>query len=178
VNLYRLMACFAPVMALAFASAMGATPGDVLSSHTLTTLDGAEQNLSAFRGEVVVVNFWASWCAPCRKELPEMNRWNEAWSGRGARVVAISIDKDARNAQQFVEKAGLSMPVFHDGPDGLARMLDLPSVPCTYLLDRGGRVMAVVRSSAKHDLEDLQRRVESMLSTQKAGVAPTPGGTP
>jgi len=154
---------------------------DALASHTLKALDdGAETKLSALRGEIVVVNFWASWCAPCLKELPIMDGWNTAWAGRGARVVAISIDKSKKKAKRFVEKANLELTVLHDGPSGLAKTLDLPSLPCTFLLDRKGNIVTVVRSSSMKDLDALQQKVEFLLTStakprvQKAGMEQTP----
>jgi thiol-disulfide isomerase/thioredoxin len=154
--------------------------GDVrgkLAAHRLAGLDGSATTLAAYRGDVVVVNFWASWCGPCRKELPIMDGWNQAWAGRGARVVAISIDKDERKARRFAKEAGLSLPVFHDGPDGLARAIDLPSLPCTFLLDRDGRVVTVVRSSSPDDLTALHKQAEALISqsgkpeVQRAGMS-------
>ena len=142
----------------------GVDADELLATHTLTSLAGDETTLSAFRGDVVVVNFWASWCAPCRPELRVMNEWNRVWTERGARVVAISIDKEMRNAQRFVDQEELSLTVLHDGPSGLANQLDLPSLPCTFVLDRDGNVVKVIHSSSKKDLESVERKVESMLS--------------
>ena len=145
-----------------------------LAGYELTSLDGEKQKLSEYHGEVVVVNFWASWCAPCRKELPLMNEWHAKWTERGARVVAISIDKEQRKARKFAEKEGLNLNVFHDGPDGLAKSLDLPSLPCTFLLDRDGKVLAVYKSSSDKDLAALHSKVESLLNRpQRAAAGPT-----
>jgi peroxiredoxin len=162
------------VVPLLAAPAMAGTPdsqaGAMLAGHTLQSLDGGKMKLSSLRGEVVVVNFWASWCTPCLKELPLMNEWHEAWANRGARVVAISIDSEAHKARKFVKKTNLSMMLYHDGPDGLARQLDLPSVPCTFLLDREGRVVRVVTSSSKDALSTLHKEVEAMLGAKKRAV--------
>src|SRR5881409_1516255 len=65
---------------------------DTLAAYKLASLDGKTTTLSAYRGEVIVVNFWASWCAPCRRELPLLDQWIASWTGRGARVIAISVD--------------------------------------------------------------------------------------
>jgi thiol-disulfide isomerase/thioredoxin len=150
-------------------------PGPALANHTLTSLDGSKTRLSSFRGEVVVVNFWASWCAPCRKELPIMNEWHNAWSGRGARVVAISIDKEMRKAKLFAEDMGLDLTVLHDDPSGLASMLDLPSLPCTYLLDQEGKVVAVIRSSSSGDLSRIRSKAEELITAGALSAAE--GGT-
>jgi thiol-disulfide isomerase/thioredoxin len=153
--------------------------GDVSAKqakHRLATLDGDAATLSSYRGEVVVGNFWASWCAPCRKELPLMNGWHEAWSARGGRVVAISVDKDPRKARRFAADEKLTLTVLHDGPDGLAQDIDIPSLPCTFLLDRDGRVVTVVHSSSPDLLEELHQKAESLLrrpanaSVQSAGM--------
>jgi peroxiredoxin len=163
------------VMTAALAAAVspvraGNDAGATLASHPLTSLDGTATTLSAYRGQVVVVNFWASWCAPCRGELATMNRWNDAWAGRGARVVAISIDKDAARARRFAEEVRLSMTVLHDGPSGLARSLDLPALPCTYLLDAQGRVVSLVRGSSERDLAALRDKVEALLASTRRAV--------
>lgn len=152
----------------------GEADGKLLASHRMTTLEGAKARLSDFRGEVVVVNFWASWCAPCRKELPVLGGWHAAWSGHGGRVVAVSIDKDIDKARRFAEQADLRMSLMHDGPDGLARALDLPAMPCTFLLDGDGRVVRVVHGSNTKELEALRREAESLMAirrtAQKAGA--------
>lgn len=150
---------------------------DTLVAYKLTSFDGKTTTLAAYRGEILVINFWASWCAPCRRELPLLDQWNATWTGRGARVIAISLDSDARKAKQFAEEMKLTLPVMHDGPDGLARKLDIPSVPYTLLLDRDGNVVGEVKGSTESEITALQRKVETMLATrggstvQEAGVA-------
>lgn len=150
---------------------------ETLAAHKLSSLDGTATTLSAYRGEVVVVNFWAAWCAPCRHELPMMDQWNADWKGRGARVVAISIDQDVRKAKRFVEEMELGLTVVHDGPNGLARSLDIPTVPYTLLLDRDGNIIGKVEGSAEKEVAALGRKVETMIAArggrpvQEAGVA-------
>ena len=142
-----------------------------LVNHELASMDGKKMTLSSLRGDVLVVNFWATWCAPCRKELAVFDAWNSEWKNRGTRVVAISIDRDARKVRRFAEDMALSLLVVHDGPDGLARSLDLPSVPCTYLLDRDGNVISIVKSSDAGELAALKAKVDSMMrGAQSAGM--------
>jgi thiol-disulfide isomerase/thioredoxin len=151
---------------LALAPPAGAATPEVLGSgneaaaralgdHALRKLDGPTFSLSSLRGQVVVVNFWASWCAPCRKELPRLDALNAELAKSGGRVVAVSIDTDVANARRFVTAHKITMPVAQDGPDGLARILDLRHVPCTLVLDRDGSIACAVGGGDDAALEQV-----------------------
>jgi peroxiredoxin len=145
------------------AAAAGDGSARTLADYPLSGFDGKKVTLSSYRGDVVVVSFWASWCAPCRKELPVLDVWSAQWAGHGARVVAISIDTLARRARNFADEQNLTMPLFHDGPTGLARQLDLPSLPCTYVLDARGNVVAVIQSGSPEQLDTIRHTVEALM---------------
>ena len=138
----------------------------VLRRHPLRTLSGETLDLAAMRGDVVVVNFWASWCPPCRRELPELDALHREIQARGGRVVAVSIDHDPRHAARFVARHKLSLPVAHDGPDGLAKALALPAVPYTLVLDRSGRVAHATRASDAAALGQLAATTRRLLDAK------------
>jgi len=163
------LACLILAAALPAAAAPVGTPAGIgarpevfqraLREHVLHTLDGKSLTLASLRGEVVVVNFWASWCPPCRKELPALAALNDRLAGHG-RVIAVSIDRDLRNVERFAKANHLSMTVAHDGPDGLARQLDLKSVPLTLVLGRDGEVaLTAMGTSDLGRVEDTARRL-------------------
>lgn len=112
----------------------------IVEQHAFRTLEGKPLRLDGMRGQVVVLNVWASWCSPCRRELPALNALNAEIAENGGHVVAVSIDHDLDNVRRFAKAHALSMPIVHDGPDGIARQLDLDQVPFTIVLDRDGRV--------------------------------------
>ncbi|HMB69319.1 MAG TPA: TlpA disulfide reductase family protein [bacterium] len=145
--------------------------GPVLVKHELRALDGtATASLGDLQGEVTVVNFWASWCKPCRKELVELDAMTRRLEPAGVRVVAVSIDHDVRKAARFIDGEGLSLPVYHDGPDGLARELDLPWLPCTVVMDAAGRVVRVDGGGDPETMQALESAVRSMTSRRDAAL--------
>ena len=91
------------------------------------------------KGEVVVVAFWASWCKPCKREMPLLDQLHTELDQSRGRVLAVSVDRDPARAKRFVEASGLDLPIFVDGPDGVAREIDLDYLPYTIVFDRSGK---------------------------------------
>lgn len=175
---------FAAPAAAAQPPGMGASPAAArraLEGHTLVKLDGAKLTFAELRGEVVVVNFWASWCRPCRRELPALDELHADIAKRGGRVLAVSIDHERDNASRFVRTHELGLPVVHDGPEGLARQLDLRAVPFTLVLDRAGEVAYTTTGADDKAVAELGAVVRGLLaSSPQAARIPDPetsGGT-
>jgi cytochrome c biogenesis protein CcmG/thiol:disulfide interchange protein DsbE len=134
-----LAACAAALLMTA-----AARPGDKAPSLVLPTIDGRTLDLAALRGKVVVVNYWATWCPPCRTEMPGLDAWYRARRSQGVEVIGVSADKprdrDAvkRVMQPFAYPAGLEADA---KADGFGRPMALP---VTYVIDRRGVVRAVL----------------------------------
>ncbi len=107
---------------------------------TLRSLDGPNLRLQEQRGRVVLVNFWATWCGPCRQEMPHLNRLYEKYRAAGFTLLGVNIDDDARNAAGLSTKLGLKFPVLLDTDKKVSHLYDLATMPSTVLIDRDGRV--------------------------------------
>lgn len=109
---------------------------------TLTTLDGKPFTLSALRGKPVVLNFWATWCIPCRNELPTIQR---AAAHYGDRVVFAGVDQGetAETVQRFVAELGLTFPIPMDGKQDAATLYNVRGLPTTYFIDADGVIQAM-----------------------------------
>jgi len=114
-----------------------------LFSLSLPDTSGQQQSLSQWRGKVVVVNFWATWCAPCREEMPDFVRAQQQYGGKGLQIVGIAAD-NADKVQQFAEEIKLNYPALIGGYGAmdLSKELgnSLVALPFTLILDRQGKV--------------------------------------
>jgi peroxiredoxin len=127
------------------AGVCAAAPAGSAPDFTLRTADGSNLRLAEQRGRVVLVNFWATWCAPCRQEMPLLNQLYQKYQGSGFTLLGINIDADSRNAVSVANKLGVSFPVLLDGEKNVSKLYDLSSMPSTLLIDRDGKVRYVHR---------------------------------
>jgi peroxiredoxin len=109
---------------------------------TAKRLDGnGSLSLASFRGRAVVLNFWASWCGPCKSEAPALERTWQRYGRRGLVVLGVDYTDASSDARRFVEKRGLTFPIVRDGAGLIGTRYDLTGVPETFVIDRSGRLV-------------------------------------
>ncbi|HUJ76041.1 MAG TPA: TlpA disulfide reductase family protein [bacterium] len=110
---------------------------------TLDSLGGGQVSLSSFKGKVVLLSFWATWCGPCKQEMPEMQALYEKLKPRGFEVVAVDMMEDKAVVADFVKKSGYTFPVLidHTGAVGGAQMYDARAIPTNYIVDKNGKIV-------------------------------------
>ncbi len=121
--------------------------------------------LPALAGQVVLVDFWASWCAPCKASFPMMAKLHRDFASRGFVIAAVGIDEKAAAASAFAKKLAPPFPALHDREMKLVKEVVVPTMPTSYLLDRNGRVR--FRHEGFHDdatERELRREIESLLA--------------
>ncbi len=121
------------------------TPSGGAPDFTLPSLTGPNLRLQEQRGRVVMINFWATWCGPCRVEMPHLSRLYEKYRGSGFTVLAVNIDEDPNKAASLANQLGMRFPVLLDADKKVSRLYDLSTMPSTILVDRDGRVRYVHR---------------------------------
>ena len=128
---------------LATAAALGATDkGDPAPAIQLKDLAGKPFSLTALKGQVVLVDFWASWCGPCRKSLPELDAIQQRFAAQGLKVVGISLDTDLGAATTFLERVPVQFSILHDPLGQTAETFSVVAMPTTFLIDQEGRIAA------------------------------------
>lgn len=125
----------------------GVNPGEIIPDFSLKTLEGKTVDRESLRGRATVVSFWASWCEPCIRELPSLERLNSILEGKGARVVSIGIDDSSVNLRKAVEQAGVTFPVLVDEKGLAKRRFQVKGVPETFLVSKNNEIQALVSDS-------------------------------
>ena len=114
--------------------------GVAAPDFALKSSSGKNLKLSEHRGEVVMINFWATWCGPCRQELPLLNRLHEQYRKAGFTLLGVNIDDSPDAAQTMAKKLGVTFPVLFDTEKRVSRLYDVNAMPSTVLIDRDGKV--------------------------------------
>ena len=138
-----------------------AAPGKAAPDFTLSRIGGpGDLQLSSLRGKAVVLNFWASWCSPCKREAPALQAVSKTW---GKRVVVLGVDVNdfQGDARGFMRKYGLTYPVVHDNKNVTTPKYGLTGLPETFFLDRRGRIVEHVPGEVR--AADLNSGVERAL---------------
>jgi thiol-disulfide isomerase/thioredoxin len=141
-----------------------ARPGRLAPDFALRGLDSAALRLSDLRGRPVLINFWATWCGPCRAEMPEIEAASRALQGSGLVVVAVNVQESADKVQEWVSRFGLSFPVVLDDTGGVTRAYRATSaLPTSVFVDASGRVAIV--HVGQMSREDLARGLAPILES-------------
>jgi thiol-disulfide isomerase/thioredoxin len=151
--------------------ALAATPTPDHTDLTLPNLQGQQKSLADYRGKVLVVNFWATWCVPCQHEMPLFIDAQKKYGDDRVQVVAVSVD-DATTRNKipaFVEKRKLSLPVLMGSTETMQKFGVGEAVPATAFIDAEGKVVARILGEVSKS--ELKRQLEWMLGT-KSGEAP------
>ena len=146
--------------------------GSRASDFTAVDLQGRRVSMSDLRGEVVFLNIWATWCPPCREEMPSMQRLHERLGPEGLRVVAVSIDaaqgrsdtagRAGGDVRAFAEEYGLTFDIWHDPSGAIQRTYRTTGIPESFVIDRSGVIVKKVVGATDWDSEanlDMFRRL-------------------
>ena len=107
---------------------------------TLRSLTGQPVTLLALRGQVVLINFWATWCIPCQAEMPAIQHAYDAHKGSGFTVLAVNLNEPAKDVQDYVTRLGVNFPVLLDAGDAISSLYRVRGYPTSFFIDRGGTV--------------------------------------
>ncbi len=119
----------------------GATSTSVPAPNfSLKSLDGKNIKLSELAGNVVLVNFWASWCGPCRQEMPLLNAIHNKYEPLGFTVLGVNVEEQVANARSYIDERPVDFPILLDGDNQMSQVYNVIAMPTTVVIDRDGKI--------------------------------------
>lgn len=164
-KLHKLLFCIA-LSIISLEQALALNEGAEAPACNMKTLGNSNVllDLKDLRGQVVYVDFWASWCGPCAKSFPFMNKLHGDFKDSGLKIVAINVDEQVADAEAFLNQQPAAFSVALDSEQACAKNFDVQAMPSTYLVDRKGLVRHVHMGFRGSEAESLQSQVEQLLS--------------
>jgi thiol-disulfide isomerase/thioredoxin len=137
--------CSVLLASTTFAVASDLAPGAPGPGFALASMTGPRVDLNALKGQVVLINFWASWCGPCRQEMPVLEQVYRRYKGLGVTLLGVNVEPDSSNAAGWLKATPVSFPILFDTDSKVSKLYDVEGMPNTVILDRKGNVRFVHR---------------------------------
>jgi len=140
-----------------------ASAAELAPQFTLKSLDGKTVKLSDYKGQVVMVNFWASWCSPCREEMPLLEQIHKKYKKAGFTILGVTIDENVKDAAKFIKKSPVSFPILLDTTSEVAERYKNQAMPSSYFIDRKGNIAHVHRGYKAGEEADYKRVIKKLI---------------
>ncbi|NNF66633.1 MAG: TlpA family protein disulfide reductase [Gammaproteobacteria bacterium] len=149
-------------------AALLAVPATINASNdapdfALKSLAGENVRLSELRGQVVMINFWASWCGPCRQEMPHLEALHQRYESLGFTLLGINVEQERRDADRMLADMELSFPILFDNRNAVSKLYGVIAMPSTVLIDRSGQVRYVHNGYKSGYEKEYQNQVRSLI---------------
>jgi len=137
--------------------------GDRAPDFSITTDNGTTVSMSSFNGKLLVLNFWATWCAPCIEELPSLDQFQRQFANSGVVVLGVSVDKDEKAYQRFLSRAHVAFLTARDPDNKINSEYGTFKFPETYIINRDGKVLSKIISATNWTDDRMTNYVKSLL---------------
>lgn len=143
-------------------SVAGKTSG-LAPNFTLKSASGKNMKLSEFRGQVVMINFWASWCAPCRQEMPLLEDMYKKYKGLGFTILGVNVEEDTSKAKRLLKNIRVSFPILFDNKNKVSKLYKVAAMPTTVIVDRDGNMRYLHKGYKPGYEKDYEKQVRALL---------------
>ena len=133
------------------------------ANFTLKDAEGNNIRLSEYRGQVVLINFWASWCGPCRQEMPHLDDLHQKYEALGFTVFGVNVEQDRRMADKVLRDIPVTFPILFDDDNSVSRLYDVDAMPATVLVDRSGEIRFMHRGYKPGYEDQYEQQVRALV---------------
>jgi peroxiredoxin len=133
------------------------------TNFTLKSSTGENIRLSEYRGQVVLLNFWASWCGPCRQEMPKLDDLHQKYESLGFTVFGVNVEQDRKMADKILKDIPVTFPVLFDDENGVSDQYDVDAMPLTLLIDRDGEIRYMHRGYQPGYEDEYDKQIRALI---------------
>ena len=133
------------------------------ANFTLKSRSGKNIKLSELRGEVVMLNFWASWCGPCRKEMPLLEKIHKKYKRLGFTLLGVNVEENSRDAKNYLKDVKVTFPILFDSTQKTSKLYDVSAMPTTILIDRNGNKRFIHKGYKAGYENDYKKQIKKLL---------------
>jgi peroxiredoxin len=153
----------AATLMLALPASGASGPSGPAPQFTLEARSGSKISLAQYKGQVVMLNFWASWCGPCRQEMPLLENIYKKYSKMGFTLIGVNVEPDPKAAEGFLKQTPVSFPVIYDKESTVSKAYDVSGMPSTVIIDRKGNIRVLHRGYKPGDENEYQDSIRSLV---------------
>ena len=143
--------------------AVAAAPNAPAPQFTLDARGGSQVNLAQYKGQVVMINFWASWCGPCRQEMPLLEDIYRKYNKLGFTLLGVNVEPDSKAADDWLKQTPVSFPILYDKNSKVSQMYDVSGMPSTVIIDRKGNLRMLHHGSKPGDENEYLNSIRSLI---------------
>jgi peroxiredoxin len=138
-------------------------PNSAAPDFTLNAQTGKPVELTQFKGQVVMLNFWASWCGPCRQEMPLLDSIYKKYNKAGFTMIGVNVEPDSKAANDWLKQTPVSFPILYDTQSDVSKLYGVAGMPSTVIIDRKGNVRFIHRGYKPGDEEEYLSSIRSLM---------------
>ena len=156
------IAAFAAAVLLSV-PALAGTPGAAAPQFSLAGRGGQNVSLAQYKGQVVMINFWASWCGPCRQEMPLLESIYKKYIKLGFTMIGVNVEPDSKAADDWLKATPVSFPILYDKDSKVSKLYDVQGMPSTVIIDRTGKLRVLHRGYKPGDENEYLDSIRALI---------------
>ncbi|HYL72040.1 MAG TPA: TlpA disulfide reductase family protein [Candidatus Dormibacteraeota bacterium] len=156
------IAAIAAALALSL-PALAGSEGGPAPGFSLDSRAGSQVSLAQYKGQVVMINFWASWCGPCRQEMPLLESIYKKYSKMGFTMIGVNVEPDSNAANEWLKQTPVSFPILYDKDSKVSKLYDVSGMPSTVIIDRSGKLRMLHRGYKPGDENEYLDSIRTLV---------------
>ena len=159
----KVIAASVAALSLSLPALAGSSSGGPAPAFTLASRAGQDVSLQQYKGNVVMINFWASWCGPCRQEMPLLESIYKKYNKMGFTMLGVNVEPDSNAANEWLRATPVSFPILYDRDSKVSKLYDVAGMPSTVIIDRSGKLRVLHRGYKPGDENEYLDSIRTLI---------------